>query len=180
MGRQFSFYLLPSDANSLVKQLKSRFGAKLLLDYSPDHELFEIDMPYRKNDSGGLEPIVANARYYLARSSGKTERKYCAKPDWWVVNSDSEGIEFSGCKFNGIAVAIGRFWYETNVVRNLQYVAKSVEFVKWAESVYRYTKKSLHYDPRIDAYLGGDALHFSESGGQLVRDIWPNGKVIPQ
>jgi hypothetical protein len=115
----------------------------------------------------------------VAPPFGHIERSYCPKPDWWVIDSDSEGIEFSSCRFSETAVAIGRFWYETNVVRNLQLVPKSSEFVKWAYAVYRYVKKSLHYDRGIDAYLGKEAARFREKGGRLVQDIWPNGKVTP-
>jgi len=179
MGRQFRFYLLPSETNSLIEELRKRFEAKLLLDYSPEFELLEITSPFRTGDNGILEPEMVTARYYLAPPSGHIERRYCAKPDWWAIDSDSEGIEFSGCKCNGAAVAIGRFWYETNFVRDLRLLPKSSEFVKWAEAVYRYTKKSLHFDPAIDAYLGEDAMNFRKNGGELARDIWPNGKVIP-
>jgi hypothetical protein len=179
MGRQFRFYILPSDANNVVAQLKNRFETKLLLDYSPNHELFEIDSPFRTNEAGDWEPLSESLRYYLAPPSGHIERQYCAKPNWWVINSESEGIEFCGCKFNGTALAIGRFWYETNVVRNLQFVSKSAAFLDWAEAVCRYTKKLLRYEERIAAYLGKDAISFREKGGQLAEDIWPNGKVIP-
>jgi hypothetical protein len=179
MGRQFSFYLLPSDANLLVGHLQERFEAKLLLDYSLSFELLEIDSPVRVDQVGDLGPLSSHTRYYLAPPSGHIERSYFPKPDWWVIDSDSEGIEFSSCRFSETAVAIGRFWYEIDVVRNLQFVPKSNEFVKWSEAVYRYVKKSLHYDRGIDVYLGKEAARFRDKGGRLVRDIWPNGKVIP-
>jgi len=179
MGRQFRFYLLPSDANLLVEQLQKRFEAKLLLDYSPLSEVLEIDSPFRTDEMGDLGPMASRPRYYLAPPFGRIERHYYPKPDWWIIDSESEGIEFSGCISNQVAVAIGRFWYETNFVRDLQYVSKNTEFLKWAQDVYRFTKRSLHYDAQSDAYLGKDALSFREKGGQLARAIWPNGKVIP-
>ncbi len=179
MGRQFRFYILPSDVNSLVEQLQKRFEAKLLLDYSPSFELFEIDSPFGADKARDLEPLSAHTRYYLAPQFGHIDRRYYEKPDWWVIDSESEGIEFSGCKFNGTALAIGRLWYETNVVRDLRFVSKSIEFLKWAEGVYRYTKKCLRYEPESLAYVSEDALRFREKGGRFAQDIWPNGKVMP-
>jgi hypothetical protein len=179
MGRQFSFYILPSETNLLVEQLRKRFEAKLLVDYSRADKLLEVDLPFRENAAGDMESISMDIRFYLAPSSSQIKRSYFPKPDWWVIDSDSEGIEFLGCKFNGKAVAIGRFLYEINVVRDLQYISKSTEFLKWAETVYRYTKSLLHYDRSTDTYFGKDAVSFREEGGQLARDIWPNGKVIP-
>jgi len=179
MGRQFRFYILPSDANALVEQLKQQFKAKLLLDYSPAFESLEIDYPFRMNDSGDLKPVSARHRYYLAPPFGHIKREYYPKPDWWVVNSDSDGIEFEGCEFEGNTLLIGRFWYQTNVLVNLQYVSKGAEFLKWAEAVYRYTKKSLRYEPKIYAFVGRDAMSFRERGGQFASMIRPDGRIIP-
>jgi hypothetical protein len=179
MGRQFRFYILPSDANALADRLRTRFGAKVLVDYSPEYELFEVDMPFRENSTGSLEALSSLNRFYLAQQSGQLTRNYCPKPNWWVIDSDSEGIEFSGCAFDGITLLVGRLWYQTDFVRNLQLVSKSIGFVKWAESVYRFTKTFLHYEREIDAYVGEDALKFHQSGGLFASSIRSDGKVIP-
>jgi hypothetical protein len=179
MGRQFRFYLHPSDANALVDQLRDRFGAKVFLDYSPKRELFEIDAPYREDSTGILKPMNSNDRFYLAPHTNQLLRNFYPKPSWWCVDSDSEGIEFSGCKFDGTTILIGRFWYQKDFVRDLQFISKSNDFLKWAESVYRYTKRFLNYDGKIDAYVGEAAMKFRQNGGQFILMIGPNGRVVP-
>jgi len=179
MGRQFRLYLLPSDANTLVDQLRSRFGAKIVVDYSPVYELFEIDAPYQEGSAGSLEPVCSSSRFYLAPQTSLLKRNFYAKPNWWVIDSDSEGIEFCGCQFDGMTVLIGRFWYQRDFVRDLHIVSKSAEFLIWAEAVYRYTKGFLNYESKIDAYLGEAAIRFRQNGGQFVSNVRPDGKMVP-
>jgi hypothetical protein len=178
MGRQFRFYILPMDANALISQLRGRFSICVLVDYSPEHELFEVELPYRGNPLGELEPISPQLRYYLVPSSGNIIRRYCAKPNWWVIDSDSEGIEFSSCRIHGNALIEGRFWHGREFVRESQFVKKSPEFLKWADAVYRLSKKLLHYDPSIEAYVGEQATTFRNSGGQFTPFIREDGKTI--
>jgi hypothetical protein len=166
MGRQLRFYILPQDANALVAQLRNRFDAKLLVDYSAVYEQFEVDLPFRTKADGDIE-VSPSTRFYVAPSSSHIERRHCPKPNWWVIDSDSEGIEFYGCKLKENILSIGRFWYQPNVVKNLQYVSKTSEFLRWAEAVYRYTKKFLRYQPEIAAYVGGEAAKFRELGGRF-------------
>jgi len=168
MGRQFRFYILPAEANALIERLRSRFGAKLFVDNSPKYELFEVDLPYRERSDGGLESINGSNRYYLAASPKQILRRYCAKPNWWIIDSDSEGIEFSCCEFDGNVLRTGRFWHWTNFVRDMQFVPKSREFLTWSEAVYRDTKKFLRYDPALYAYVGKQAVKFRESGGRFA------------
>ena len=179
MGRQFSFYILPADANALYVELRGRFNARLLADYSPSEEMFEIDMPYREDPAGQILPLSPKHRYYLAPPFGNIKRNYSPKPNWWVIDNDSEGFEFSGCNLVGNILIIGRFWYWPNIVENRQFVQKSGEFLTWAESVYRFTKKFLKYDREIGAYVGLEAMRFREQGGHFAAFIRPDGKIVP-
>jgi hypothetical protein len=165
--------------NLLVEQLQKRFEARLLLDYSPSFELFEINSPFGGDEAGELESLSSHTRYYLAPPFGHIDRRYCPKPDWWVIDSDSEGIEFSDCIKNDNTLLIGRFWYQPNVVRDSRFVSKSDQFLKWAEAVYRHSKKALTYDPKIYTYVGKGAMGFREGGGQFAHFIRSDGKVIP-
>ncbi|MGA2568965.1 MAG: hypothetical protein ABSF23_00460 [Terracidiphilus sp.] len=179
MGRQFRFYILPSDANALVERLRSQFEARVYADYSHAYELFEVDSPYPEYPARASRSRAGSNRYYLAPSFNTIARRYCPKPNWWVIDSDSEGIEFSGCEFDGSTLLIGRFWYQTDVVIKGLFISKSSEFLKWAEAVYRYTKKFLRYERAIDAYVGQDALSFREKGGRFASSIGPNGRINP-
>jgi hypothetical protein len=165
-------------AYKLVAVLRSRFEAKLLVDYSPERDLVEVERPFQVAESGTMEPVSLLSRYYLAPSINRLARNYYPKPNWWVIDSDSEGIEFSACKVDGAALIIGRVWYQKDVVKNLQFVPKSTEFLNWAEAMFRYIKKALRYESEIYAYVGAEALKFRESGGQFGSGIRPDGKVI--
>ena len=179
MGRQFSFYILPVDAHALYAELRGRFKARLLVDYSPSQELFDIEMPYRENRAGQMDPLSPEKRYYLAPSFATVKRKHYPERDWWTIDNDSEAVEFSGGNLVGNILIIGRFWYGPNIVENGQFVQKSGEFLSWAESLYRFTKKYLHYDRKIGSYVGDEALRFREEGGQFAAFIRPDGKIVP-
>ena len=178
MGRQFRFFILPSDANALVEQLRTRFKSKLLVENSRECELFELDLPYKTNAQKHLQPVCKPPGYYLAPPSSIIIRDYHPKPNRWIVDSDSEAVEFSDCVLNGNILIIGRLWYQPNIVRNGKFVTKSSEFLRWAEAVYRYAKKLLQYDSKIDAYVGEEAARFRQQGGQFAHFIRPDGKVV--
>jgi hypothetical protein len=74
MGRQLRFFLLPSEANKLVDELRSRFEAKLLVDYSPERDLVEVERPFQVAESGTMEPVSLLSRYYLAPSINRIPR----------------------------------------------------------------------------------------------------------
>jgi hypothetical protein len=179
MGRQFNFYLSPRDANSLYAELRGRFSARLLVDYSPTQELFDVDEPYQENSAGCMDPHSSQGRYYVAPSFGRIKREYLQEPNWWVLDTDSEAVEFSGCKTVGDILIVGRFWYWPNTVENGQFVSKSSEFLSWAEGLYRFTKKHLHYDRKIGAYVGEEAMRFRDKGGHFAAFIRPDGKIVP-
>lgn len=179
MGRQFQLYLLPSDAIALVDRLREKFDAKVFANYRYEHEQFETTSPIRENPARGSKPASTSVSCYLAPPFSKIERNYYPKPNWWVIDSDSEGVEFTGCEFDGSTLIRGRLYYQTNVVRDLQYVSKSSQFIKWAEAVYRDTKRFLHYEKRIDAYVGKGALAFRETGGQFASLTRADGSFSP-
>jgi hypothetical protein len=160
-------------------ELRERLNAKLLVDYSPSEYLLEIDSPYRQDSVGHLEPLSSQARFYLAPSFVTIKRKYHPGPKWWAIDTDSEAVEFSGCKIVGNILIIGRFWYWPNIVEKGQFVSKSGEFLSWAESLYRLTKKYLKYDRKIGAYVGEEAMRFREQGGHFAAFIRPDGKIVP-
>jgi hypothetical protein len=177
MGRQFSFFLLPSDANALVGQLRCRFGSKFLVDYSPAYDLFEVVAPFLEGSAGTLEPVSLSNRFYLAPQATQLARKFYPKPNWWAIDSDSEGIEFSGCDFDGTTVLIGRLWYQRDFVKDMHLASKSSEFLKWAEAVFRYAKRFLSYEAKIDAYVGEAAMKFRQNGGLFTSTISPDGRI---
>jgi|SRR5580692_8813017 hypothetical protein len=181
MGRQFRFFILPADANQLVEELQKRFGARLLLDYSPTRNLFEIELPYQRNSEGVLKTAAPNSRlrYYLASLSGRVDRSYHPKPDRWVIDGSSEAIEFCGCDMRDDYLEIGRFYYQADVLVNMEILPKRPEFVGWAERVFRSAKSLLQYEPALMAYVGKEAIKFRKQGGQFVTGRRPDGTMIP-
>jgi hypothetical protein len=181
MGRQFRFFLLPTDENALIAELRSRFAARLLLNYAPAPDLIEIKAPFRMSSEGRWEraPRHRSGSYYLAPQFGQIDRNYYPRPEWWVIDSSSEGIEFSGCELSSAHLSIGRFYYEHDVLVNMEIVPKRAEFIRWAEKVSRAAKNLLQYDPTLMAYVGKGANEFRQQGGQFVTGIRPDGTMIP-
>jgi hypothetical protein len=181
MGRQFRFFISPLDANQLVQELRRRFGVKLLLENAPDQDAFEIEFPYRLNLEGASKAATPNSipSFYLAPPFGRIDRNYYPKPDRWIIDTSSEGIQFSGCKLSGIHLEIGRFYYQHDVLMNMEILPKRADFVRWAEQVFRAAKSLLQYEPALMAYVGKEAIEFRKQGGLFITGKRPDGTVIP-
>lgn len=171
MSRQFDVFILPSDANSLVEGIRSRFGLQVSRRYSRSLlEQVEITSPVLVDSLWLKSTGATSIECCLTPLGGRIERRYYEKPNHWVVDSYSEMMEFSGCDFDGWTLMVGRFYYETAFVRNLEWVKKGPGFLKWADAVFRYTKKTLRRDKQLDAYVGKDADAFRQAGGVFTRD----------
>lgn len=171
MSKQFDVYVLPSDANSLVEGIYARFGLRILRKYSPTRVSVEISSPVQTSSNWLKAAGSTSIECYLAPMDGRIQSFYCEQPDHWVIDSNSEVIEFSGCDFDGWTLLVGRFYFETAFVQNGSWVKKREGFVKWADAVFRYSKRLLHREKQMDAYIGKEAAGFRQTGGVFARSI---------
>lgn len=164
MGRQFQVYLLPSDAVRLVEVLRQQIKIRLLASRSPGSQAIEIQSPVQT--SAGytrMDCLLAPDEMIIVKVD------HLEKQGHWTVNTlFSEVIEFSGCHFNNKTLKRGRLFYDTGFYNGKQWEEKSPRFLKWAEIVFKTTKKSLERVASLDAYIGEDAKDWYSSGGVLI------------
>jgi hypothetical protein len=173
MGRQFRFYLLPSDVDHLVDDLKNIVGIRLFLAKTPTAELVEVSTrtsERSKLESGGL---LHCERCYLAPDNGtRIHPKFIEQQGYWLVNTESEVIEFDGCDYGGDILTEGRFYYQIDVLSASgdALIPKSLGFVKWAERLFRRAKRSLIWSTEFNAYIGREARLWKSDPGHKFID----------
>lgn len=170
MSRQFRFFLLPSDIEALVSELRERVGVKVIQETSHGPKTIELESPICKGASTfGSDAL--SVRCYLVPPSGADLRvTFIAKQSYWLLDEErSEAIEFSGCDYDGKTLRIGRLYFHTDMLVGDSIWPKRAEFLKWADRIFRTMKKSLRYSKDLDAYLGKDADKWQQQeGGRFV------------
>ena len=182
MSKQFQLFLTPSDAEGLVEELRSRFGARVLSKKSPTDDPVEMQSPIERK-SIFLPSGVTSIYCYLTPANGRIITNYYQTLGLWLLDVESsEAIEFSGCDFDGKTLLVGRFYFMTDELVDGGIVKKRTEFLQWADRVFRYTKKVLKRDQELmtplGAYIGKDALTFRENGGRFAESIRAAGVRI--
>lgn len=96
----------------------------------------------------------------------------------WLVQTESEVIEFSGCAFDGNLLRCGRFHFQNDLLVGDMIVPKRKEFLDWADRVFRVSKKLLRRSKTLDAYVGKEADAWREAGGRFIWMIKANGEPM--
>jgi hypothetical protein len=117
-------------------------------------------------------------RCYLAPMFGRIESHYYQKPNHWVIQPESEAIQFSGCDFDGSTLLVGRMYFQADELKDGRIVTKRAEFLQWANDVFRLSKRVLNRDPLMDAYVGKDAVNFHRKGGRFASSIKVTGDPV--
>jgi hypothetical protein len=177
MSRQFRFFLLPSDADALIADLRDRVGLRLIDAKSSGPEPVDIDSPMHNVASRRDGKTAVSAYCYLTAATGAdVKMKYIANQGYWLVHEErSEVIQFSGLEFDGEILLEGRFYFQTDFLQGDAIWAKSDEFLKWAACIFRRAKATLSYSKGLDAYVGADAEIWRTKGGQFAW-MWIAGK----
>jgi hypothetical protein len=166
MSKQFRVYLLPSDAKRLLEELRGRNSFRCLSDRSATMEPVDLASPLRQSE----DHRVTSVRCFLAQpSDGKVRLEHYPTLSAWLVQIESEVIEFSGCDFNGDTLRVGRFYFQTDFLAGQEILPKRPEFIAWADKIFRYAKRSLHRSAELDAYVGSDAEEFRNTGGTFKQ-----------
>lgn len=179
MSKQFQLFLTPSDAKTLVEELRVRFDAKVLSQKSPTSDPLEMRSPIEH--ASIFRPGVTSIYCYLAPADGRIITDYYPTLGLWLTDIRSEAIEFHGCDFDGKTLLVGRFYFQTDELVDGRIVKKRAEFLKWADAIFRYTKKALRRERELGglgAYVGKDAIIFRENGGKFASSIEGTGVRI--
>jgi hypothetical protein len=148
MSKQFQLFLTPSDATTLVGELRSRFGARVLSKKSSTSEPVEMQSPI-EHESIFSTSKATSIYCYLAPTNGRIITEYYPTLGVWLTQTSSEAIEFSGCDFDEKTLLVGRFYSQTDSLIDGRIVKKRAEFLQWADRVFRYTKKVLKRDREL-------------------------------
>jgi hypothetical protein len=177
MSRQFRFYLLPSDIETLIAELRVRVGVKIIQTPSLSLNPIELDSPI-SNRSGHFRTTDSVSVWccLTALSDADIRMRFIPTHSHWIVESRSEVIEFSGCDFNGKFLLIGRLYFQDDMLIDDMICPKRKEFVKWADQVFRATKKILRYSKALDAYLGEKAEEWQQIGGRFASGFRLDGE----
>jgi hypothetical protein len=179
MGRQFRFYLLPSEIDAIVAKLRAEFEAQVIGDVSPQPHPTPISSHFEHVDPKQKSSHASGVHCYLTSSSNPELRMwYMGKRQLWAIDDDrSEVIQFSGCYFSGAVLDVGRFYYRAEMLLDMSIWQKRPEFVSWADKIFRATKRTLKYSPKLAAYIGEEAARWKRQGG-IFGSIRPDGTVI--
>jgi hypothetical protein len=179
MSRQFRFYLLPSDIERVLVELRVKFSVKLIEEISATLPPVEIDAPFRPSLYSMGSETFTSVRCLLTPPSGaEIKSRYMTKRKLWSVDIQSEVIEFSDCDFDGSVLLIGRFYFQTDFLLDQTIWRKRPEFLDWADKVFRTTKRMLHWSKKLDAYVGKDAARWRQDGGRFVSLKIRDGKPV--
>ena len=140
MSKQFSVYIVPSDINLILDQLRSKVGLRVIEETAPSSKPIEVGSPLRKRSLWIKEKDYVSARCYLVPDgSADIKMRYIPKQSYWIVHSEGvEGIEFSGCGYDGKTLLQGRFYFQNDMLIDGTIWTKRREFIDWADKVFRH------------------------------------------
>ena len=165
MSRQFQFYLLPSDIEWLLAELRSRFDAKLIAASSDRMQPTELDIPFKRSENR-----TSYVDCFLVKCcDAEVSTFYVEARKEWAIDLSSEVIQISGCHFDAEVLQIGRFYFQTDRVIGNDLCPKRDEFLKWAGRVFAWTKRNLQWSRPMVAYIGREALTWRSSGGRFAE-----------
>jgi hypothetical protein len=178
MSKQFRVYIVPSDIQSTLDHLRSKVGLRVLEETAPGPKPIEVESPVRRRSTWIKARDYVSVRCYLVPDcSADIKMYYIPKQSHWIVHSeDVEGIEFSGCDYDGKTLLEGRFYFRNDMLIGDTIWPKRREFLDWADKVFRITKKQLRWSKELDAYIGKGAENFMQNGGKFATRIRPDGE----
>lgn len=140
MGRQVNFYLHGEDQNDFDALLRS-CGDPVILPYY-----------YYKNEISAVPDTLMRDkkkegdRVYLVRSSDIQEMQlqYDEYYGFWNLNDDVLPVlHYERCINTENEIYRGRLYFQPKYVKNMEWVAKSDDFVKWADNVINKARRKL-------------------------------------
>jgi hypothetical protein len=178
MSKQFRVFIVPSDIQSILDRLRSKVGLRVIEETAPSSKPIEVESPVRKRSLWIKEKDYVSVRCYLLPDRGADiKMRYIPRQSHWIVHSEgAEGLEFSGCGYDGKTLVEGRFYFQNDMLIDDTIWPKRKEFIDRADKVFRITKKQLRWSKELDAYIGENAEHFRKNGGKFATRIRPDGE----
>ena len=178
MSKQLHMYALPTDIQRIIVHLSERIGVVMISPTSPNPEPSWIESPIRNSSLLPSHESTSVKCCLVPSGLAQIRFKYYAKLSAWHVTDDSEVIFVSGCDFDGEVLVRGRFYCQTDMLNGEEIVPKNLDFVRWADRVFRLAKKNLQRSQDLDAYIGSDALAWEKEGGRFASLALPGHKII--
>lgn len=170
MSRQCRFYLLPSDVERLLSELRLQVDLKLVSKTSTTLNPTYLSSPFSEYLFEPTKTKFIHLNCFLIESSqADIKMKHLTKRGLWMIAADpSEVIELSGCDYSGGTLKVGRLYFHNDqLIGDHTICPKRKEFIEWADRILRTTKKMLRYSKELYAYVGKDAALWEKSGGSF-------------
>ena len=168
MSKQCRFYLLPSDVERLLAELRSQVGLKLISKRSPVLKPTELESPFSEYVSQPTKAKFLHVDCFLTPpTEAEIKMHHLTKQEQWTVAESSEVVEFSGCDYDGKTLSIGRFYFQNDQLIGDALWPKRDEFLQWADGLFQTTKKLLKRSKTLNAYIGKDAAAWERNGGRF-------------
>ena len=170
MGRQVEIYVTNDDLGLLEDAIK-RLGPTTFMKSewkSPTPELAQTLRVTRRGQE--------RWRLYLCRDpdvASVTTTHVDVQNFWQPDVMKSPVIEMDRSYFDGVVCARGRLYYINGYyLEDGSWANKPDSFLRWADSVLRMARRTLHRDPELEAYLGPEAIRLRKEGSVKLPLKW--------
>ena len=138
MGRQFSYFACPEDLAEIQRDVFAQMNGRLVIVEKrggADHLTFAESLAL------DVERMGKETLFLLLLPPPPLERMVFSGP--WLDASRSSVIQVGRSYIKDGRIKSARFWYEPSPFEDGQACMKPPEFVDWASTVFRRTKKLL-------------------------------------
>jgi hypothetical protein len=142
------------DEIAFVEDIKANLNAVIVPTFFKTEQPPEFQvLPTIEENEGNVDILAIYNRSICSmlkvRFISKTEKHSLDEDESEVIQFVRSRIYADG------TLKVGRLWYEPKTIRGK---SKRMEFVTWAEAVFRYIKTNFHYNKERLNYIGPDAL----------------------
>jgi hypothetical protein len=171
MGRQINFFLHPDDQEEFDKILKSVAECALLpfQQYSNNPTVVQ-DTVIRNLDNEGTRIYMVKPEHFP-----DLELEYNERHNYWFINDkEAPVIHFDRSIYKDGKIKRGRLYFQTQYLKNSEWVSKPENFVKWGDKLLRTARRKLKkYNwgegrYQYTEYLGENALQWLRDTNALI------------
>jgi len=179
MGRQINFFLHPDDQNEFDTLLRTSGDVLFLPYYYHTNEISTLP------DSLIRDSKEEGRRVYLIRPIDlpEMELQYIEKFGVWIIQDiNLPVLHYDRCFYESNEIYRGRLYFQPKYVKDMQWVEKSADFVKWADNIINKARRKLRKHTIVarsgtyQEYVGKNAAVWidtnkpiSQSGGGSIK-----------
>jgi hypothetical protein len=170
MSKQCRLFLLPTDTERLLEELRQRSRVRVISKKSSSMVPVEMASPYVNyvRATTGTESMCLDC-FLVPDMSSEIRMHHLTKRDEWVVSETSDAVELAGCDYDGKTLRPGRLYFQTDQVLGDSTWPKRPEFLRWADQLMRITRGLLTRSHVLNAYVGADAVAWEQNGGRFEQ-----------